>query len=633
MCGIVGKIHHDPGRPVDWSQIEQMAQSVGHRGPDDQGVWVEGNVGLGHRRLSIIDLSVNGRNPMCNEDGSTWIVFNGEVYNFQELRRELEGRGHRFKSRTDTEVVLHGYEEWGAECVQRFRGMFAFAIWNSETRELLLARDRLGVKPLFYSMTGNGLLFGSELKAILASGEVETTPDFGSIHQFLLWQCIPSPRTCFEQIKKLPPACVLRYREGAEPEVRRYWRPDYGQPFEADEEKLTEQVRRVVQEATERRLIADVPIGIFLSGGIDSACVLASARRAMAGPIDTFSVGFGSEAFDESSYARLLALHFDTRHHEIRITPDAIELLPRMASLFDEPFADSSAIPTYYLCKYTSEFVKVALSGDGGDEAFGGYQRYLALKGFRFLSRFPMSRWLPLLHPLFPHRAVGRSQQRYIRDLLGITTLDSREQYRAIFLGLMNEERWKPIYSQSFRELLNGTGAGTFLFGWDECSAPDDVTRAMAGDTLSYIPEDLNVKVDISSMACGLEVRSPFLDHSLVEFSARIPSSLKIRGLKQKYILKKAFRDELPTEILRRKKAGFAVPISEWFRKELKDYTRDVLLSPDAQIAEIFSTKKVQLILEEHASGARNWHAQIWPMLVLENWFQAQTSRVQCYVA
>jgi asparagine synthase (glutamine-hydrolysing) len=629
MCGIVGKIHFDRHLPVDREEIEKMAEAVLHRGPDDHGAWVQNNVGLAHRRLSIIDLSSSGRNPMCNEDGTVWIVFNGEIYNFQELRPLLEARGHRFRSHTDTEVILHSYEEFGDDCVRHFRGMFAFALWDCRKRRLLLARDRLGVKPLFYTATSRGLLFGSELKAILSSGDVDPLPDPTSIHQFLLWQCIHSPRTGFQGIHKLQPASVLIWQEGGVLEVKKYWQLDYSQPWTAPAPELTEHVRSLIDEATRIRLVADVPLGLFLSGGIDSACVLAAARKSVPGKIKTFSVAFGHQDFDESPYSRQLAKHFDTDHHELQVTPDALQLLPRMAKFFDEPFADSSAIPTYYLCNYTSQHVTVALSGDGGDEAFGGYDRYLALKGLQALARVPGSRLLPYLRGILPNRPTGRSKSRYLHELLKVLHYDAREQYRIIFLGMMEADRWTATYSQDFRRLVNGAGEGDFLYGWDTPSVPDYLTRAMAADTMSYIPEDLNVKVDICSMACSLEVRSPFLDHKLVEFCARIPSTHKIHGTTQKHILKHAFRTELPKEIIQRGKAGFAVPISAWFRGELKEFARDTLLSAHSHTGDVFDREKVRMMLEEHASGKRNWHSQLWRVLILENWFQAQAARAR----
>ena len=628
MCGIVGKIHFDPEHPVDPRQIRTMADSLLHRGPDDDGIWTEQNVGLGHRRLSIIDLSPSGRNPMCNEDETVWIVFNGEIYNFQELRPRLEAAGHQFRSRTDTEVILHLYEELGPMCVKELRGMFAFAIWDRRIQRLLLARDRMGVKPLHYALTSFGLLFGSEIKAVLASGEIDPEPDLASLHQFLLWQCIPSPRTGFHGIQKLPPASVLTWQAGGEICIQKYWELDYREPMAAKASVLSKQVRNLVQEATRLRLTADVPVGLFLSGGIDSACVLAATRQETSDRIRTFSVTFGDQKYDESQYARLLATRFETEHHEFRVTPNVMDLLPEMAALFDEPFADESAIPTYYLAKLTSEHVKVALSGDGGDEAFAGYQRYLALKVLGWLLRVPGGAQLSALRKLLPYSSTSRSKLRYAKELLSLVGRAPAQQYRAMFLGMLDEERWIACYTDSFRDSVEKNAeTGSFLQGWNLPSMPDDLARATASDSLGYIPECLNVKVDIASMACGLEVRSPFLDHKLVEFCAQVPSGLKIRNTKQKYILKRAFRDELPLEILEREKTGFGLPLAEWLRHDLRALSRDTLLSPDSCISSLLRTEKVRMMLDEHAARQRNWQVQIWRLLVLESWMQANSTR------
>jgi asparagine synthase (glutamine-hydrolysing) len=630
MCGIVGKIHSDPERPVDPRQIRAMADSVRHRGPDDDGIWTDGNVGLGHRRLSIIDLSPSGRNPMCNEDETIWIVFNGEIYNFRELRPSLEAAGHRFKSRTDTEVILHLYEELGPMCVKELRGMFAFAIWDRRSQTLMLARDRLGVKPLHYALTPSGLLFGSEIKAVLSSGEIDPVPDLTSLHQFLLWQCIPSPRTGFRGIQKLPPASVLTWQPGGEICIQKYWDLDCRQPIHAEANVVSEQIRGLVQEATRMRLIADVPVGLFLSGGIDSACVLAAARQANSGKIQTFSVTFADQKFDESQYARLLAERFETEHHEFHVTPNVMELLPEMAALFDEPFADAAAIPTYYLAKFTSEHVKVALSGDGGDEAFAGYQRYLALKVLGWLSRVPGGAKLSALRALLPYNSTERSKLRYVRELLSIVGRAPAQQYRAMLLGMLEEEQWTACYTDGFRECIESdTEAESFLQGWSLPSMPDDLARATASDTLGYIPECLNVKVDMASMACGLEVRSPFLDHKLVEFCARVSSGLKIRKTEQKYILKQAFQDELPTEILHRGKAGFGLPLAEWLRHDLRALAEDTLLSTNSCVSGLLRTEKIRMMLDEHAAGKRNWHVQVWRLLVLESWMKANSARAR----
>ena len=458
MCGIVGKVHFDSAHNVDPRQIRAMADSVRHRGPDDDGIWTDRNVGLGHRRLAIIDLSDSGRNPMCNEDETVWIVFNGEIYNYQELRPGLESAGHKFRSKTDTEVILHLYEELGPMCVHELRGMFAFAIWDCRTQRLLLARDRMGVKPLCFAPTSFGLLFGSEIKAILSSGEIAPEPDLQSLHEFLLWQCIPSPRTGFRGIQKLPPSSILTWQAGEGIRIQKYWdlnspSLDRQQPMPAKKRAaLSEQVRDLVQEATCLRMNADVPIGLFLSGGVDSGCVLAAARKEIPGTIRTFSVTFGDRKYDESRYARLLSERFETEHHEFRVTPNVVELLPEMASLFDEPFADESAIPTFYLAKLTREHVKVALSGDGGDEAFGGYQRYLALKILGWLSKVPGAARLSALRKLLPYDSTSRSKLRYGKELLSLVGRPSAQQYRSMFLGMLDEERWSAGYTDSFQE-------------------------------------------------------------------------------------------------------------------------------------------------------------------------------------
>ena len=627
MCGIVGKVYFDPERSVDPRQIRGMADSVRHRGPDDDGIWTEKNVGLGHRRLSIIDLSPSGRNPMCNEDETVWIVFNGEIYNFRELRPGLEAAGHRFKSRTDTEVILHLYEELGPMCVKELRGMFAFAIWDRRSQTLMLARDRLGVKPLHYARTPSGLIFGSEIKAVLSSGEIDPAPDLTSLHQFLLWQCVPSPRTGFRQIQKLPPASVLTWHAGGEICIQKYWDLDYRQAIHTKANVVSEQIHSLVQEATRIRLVADVPVGLFLSGGIDSACVLAAARQANSGKIQTFSVTFADQKFDESQYARLLAERFETEHHEFHVTPDVMELLPDMATMFDEPFADAAAIPTYYLAKLTSEHVKVALSGDGGDEAFAGYQRYLALQGLGWLSRVPGGAKLSALRVL-PYNSASGSRLRYARELLPLVGRAPAQQYRAMLLGMIDEEEWIACYTDGFRECVEGsTERESFLQGWSLPSMPDDLARATASDTLGYIPECLNVKVDMASMACGLEVRSPFLDHKLVEFCARVSSGLKIRRTEQKYILKQAFQDELPTEILKRGKRGFGLPLAQWLRRDLRALARDTLLSPNNCISGLLREEKIRMMLDEHAAGKRNWHVQVWRLLVLEGWMKANSAR------
>jgi asparagine synthase (glutamine-hydrolysing) len=564
---------------------------------------------------------------MCNEDGTIWIVFNGEIYNFLELRPDLERKGHQFQSNTDTEVILHLYEEYGPACVQQLRGMFAFALWDSLKGQLLLVRDRLGVKPLHYAITAEGLLFGSEIKAIMASGEADLAMDEEAIHQYMLWQCIPSPRTAFRGIRKLPPASMLTWRSGAGVRVERYWQLDCSPTTAREEAQVVAELRQLVFEATKMRLIADVPLGLFLSGGIDSSVVLAAMRRVSSGKIKTFSVTFRHKSFDESQYARALAQQFETEHHEFEVTPQALECVQQMPAMFDEPFADVAAIPTYYLSKLTRDHVTVALSGDGGDENFGGYDRYYAMKVLGAISRIPGHRAFCAAASLLPYSSAERSKLRYAKELLRLVGVDARARYKQMLLGMFSEESLRALYRDDFRTgLKNSDGGESFMAGWETPGAADDLARAMACDITSYIPECLNPKVDIASMAASLEVRSPFLDHKLVEFSARIPSALKINGRQQKYILKRAFHSELPAYILNRRKAGFAMPLAEWFRGELRPVAFDALLSTRSAIGSVFDLGRVRCMLEEHASGRHNWHVQLWRLLILEFWFQARNS-------
>lgn len=625
MCGIAGRINFDSSHRVDPGQLLAMARALSHRGPDDEGVYVDGNVGLSHRRLSIIDLSPQGRNPMCNEDGTIWIVFNGEIYNFRDLRPALEARGHRFRSRTDTEVVVHLYEEYGDSFVDRLRGMFALAIWDSRRQRVVLLRDRLGVKPLHYVLSSGHLMFASETKALLRTGEVQLTIDPNAINDFLIWQCIPSPRTAYQEIRKLPPASMLIWeRTNNTIEVRQYWHLRLA-PSTGSSDTIALQVREHVQEATALRMVADVPVGVFLSGGLDSACVLASMRKAHTGDISTFSISFADDRFDESAYARTLAEFFKTKHTEFRISHQAVESLPELTRIFDEPFGDIAALPTLYLSRLAREHVTVALSGDGGDENFGGYTRYLALKYLSRINRVPGTATLARLSQHFPYDSNERSTLRHIRETLALLGKDCRAQYSALLTGGFGREQWTELYAPDFRDTL-AAGSKGLLAGWDTPGASDVLSRAMAADITSYIPECLNVKTDLATMASGLELRSPFLDYKLIEFAATIPSNLKLRGNRQKYILRKAFAHELPPPILSRAKAGFSLPIATWLRRELRDMVHDLLLKPNTVVADVVRREVIAQMLAEHIARKRNWHNQLWRLLVLESWFEARKS-------
>ena len=623
MCGIGGKLYFDPARAVEYRVLERMNAVQAHRGPDDSGIYCEGAVGLAHRRLSIIDLSPAGHQPMANEDGTVWIVFNGEIYNFQTLRSRLAGGGHCFRSHTDTEVLLHLYEEQGVGCLELLRGMFAFAIWDAPRRLLFLARDRLGKKPLCYQQDAEAFRFASEAKAILQDSAVEARPDPAGISQYLTYGYVPSPGSAFQGMRKLPPAHYLLCRDG-KVEVVRYWRLRRGQKLERPEGEWCQEIVTRLEEAVRLRLISDVPLGAFLSGGIDSSAVVAMMSHASSKPVKTFSIGFEEPEYDELHYARLVAERFGTEHHELVVRPDAAAVLPKLAWHYDEPFGDSSAVPTYYVAQMTRRYVTVALNGDAGDENFGGYDRYVANLLAASFDRWPGAelfrhaiRWGLYLWPLSSRRTSLLSRGRRFLD--GLTEVPERRYARWFchFYG----ERKDDLLSPEFRASLNGADAlDLLLTAYRESDAPDFVDATLGVDAALYLPDDLLVKVDIASMAHSLEARSPFLDHEFMEFAATIPSDLKVRGRTKKYILKRALGDLLPEAILHRPKMGFGVPIDHWLRHELRDLAYDTLLGPRCLGRGYFRPETVQRLLDEHVRRRRNWHYLLWTLLMLELW-------------
>jgi asparagine synthase (glutamine-hydrolysing) len=623
MCGIAGKLYRDSTRAVEPEVLERMGAVLAHRGPDDAGCFRQGSVGLVHRRLSIIDLSPAGHQPMANEDESCWIVFNGEIYNFQALREDLVRRGHRFRSGTDTEVVLHLYEEQGDGCVEALRGMFAFAIWDARRRQLLLARDRLGKKPLAYQWDGEAFRFASEVKAIFQDPALTPRPDAAALSRYLTFGYVPGPDSAFQGIRHLPPAHVLLWRDGRA-ELRRYWRlrraPRRGRP----EAAWCEELLARLEEAVRIRLVSEVPLGAFLSGGIDSSAVVAMMCRA-AGRVQTFSIGFGEAEYDELRYARLVAERFGTAHHELRVRPDAAAILPALAWHYDEPFADSSAVPTYYVARLTRRHVTVALNGDGGDESFGGYERYAALRLAAALDRYAGGAAargaLRAGLALWPRRGRrGGLLARSRRFLEGAAEEPGRRygRWMAQFLGAEKTRLCTPEF------LAAAGGAGDdldpILAAFREDGAADPVDAAMAADVALYLPDDLLVKADIASMANSLEARSPFLDHPLMEFAATLPADLEVRGRATKLLLKRALRDLLPAPVLERPKRGFGVPIDHWLRGEMRALVRETLLSAQAVGRGYLRRDAVERLLDEHGRGAANWHPQLWTLLMLELW-------------
>ena len=621
MCGICGRINLD-GTSVDRGLLQRMTDVLAHRGPDDEGLYLSGHVGLGHRRLSIIDLSASGHQPMPNEDGTIWIVYNGEIYNFADLRTDLISRGHQFRSGSDTETILHLYEEYGSECLHHLRGMFAFALWDERDRSLFLARDRVGKKPLYYWHTPEVFAFGSEIKAILQCPDYEASPDLTAIHHYLTYQDVPSPWTAFKGIRKLPPSHYLIVKEG-KIEIKRYWRLSYFPKHNLKEKDLKVEIIERLKEAVKIRLISDVPLGAFLSGGVDSSAVVALMATMTSRPVKTFSIGFREEKYNELRFARMIADRFGTDHTEFIVEPNAVEILPKLVWHYNEPFADSSAIPTYYVSKLAREQVTVILNGDGGDENFAGYGRYTANEISKEMHRyFPASiaRLLLLFIMRLPH---GSDPTNFLWRLKRFLQEYSKspEMMNAHWLCHFSTGMKSDLYSPDFYARHAADDSFDLLLEkYRDADAESFLDKTLYADVMMYLPDDLLVKVDVASMANSLEARSPFLDHEFMEFVASIPSGLKLKGRETKYILKETLKGILPDEVLYREKMGFGVPIDHWFRNELKNMAYDVILSERAIARGYFKKEAINKILDEHTSGKWNWQNHIWNLLMLELW-------------
>jgi asparagine synthase (glutamine-hydrolysing) len=595
-----------------------MCQTIVHRGPDDEGIYARGPVGLGMRRLSIIDLA-GGKQPIHNEDRSVWVVFNGEIYNFPELRGELQGRGHQFYTHSDTEVIVHLYEEMGADCVKKLRGMFAIALYDEKKHSLLLARDRLGKKPLHYALHQGKLLFGSEIKTILALHPELAEVDHEGLLQYFYFGYIPDPHTAFQRIRKLPAGHLMEFRDD-EIKIRQYWDvPEYGtHPAISEEECLVELERRL-EEAVRIRLISDVPLGALLSGGVDSSIIVALMARTSAKPVKTFSIGFRAEQFNESEYARMVAERFGTEHHDLILEPDLEETLTYLSGMMEEPFGDSSMLPTYYVCRMARRQVTVALSGDGGDELFAGYDRYLvAMERPKF---DPLQRWLG---PLYRDRIHGLIPAgMYGKNLAWNASLNDRDRYLdgISFLPVLHRERdlFTPEFLASAKRLQDPLLEWQRLY--DGAPAQDRLSRLLYLDTKTYLNSDILTKVDRMSMATSLEVRVPMLDHEVVEWVTSLPVEWKFRAGVRKHILKKlAERLGIPPALLHRKKQGFQLPLVEWMRNEVKSKFWGILLEPRTLERGYFKPDAVRALIDEHVRGRRNRSGMLWRMLVLELW-------------
>jgi asparagine synthase (glutamine-hydrolysing) len=622
MCGIAGVLFADPQRPADAAALKAMGDSIAHRGPDGEGYWQEPGVGLVHRRLSIIDLA-GGAQPIGNEDGSVQVVFNGEIYNYRELRMGLEARGHRFRTQSDTEVLVHLYEDEGERLVERLRGMFAFALWDRNERRLLLARDRVGIKPLYVYRDVEKLLFGSELKAILAHPGVSRALDVAALEDYLAFGVVPAPRSIFERIEKLPAAHVLTTRAGDWRSPRRYWKlrlePDHG-PSPAE---WQEAVRAKVDEAVRLHLIADVPVGAFLSGGLDSSAVVATCGQVAAEPVQTFSIGFQEESHSELPYARRVAEQFGTRHAEEVVTPDAVGLVDELTRYYDEPFADPSAVPTFLVARLARRGVKVALSGDGGDEAFGGYARYA-----HDLKEASLRRWLPSWFRRLALVPAGRAWPkadwlpRPLRAKTLLTNLgrDAGGAY-ANTLTLCRPPLRRQLLAPDLARSLNGHDPERTIREGHATALPDDALGGMiAADVAMLLPDDFLVKVDRASMAHGLEVRPPLLDHELLELAARIPSRWKVHNGETKWVFKQAYRDRLPAEVTERRKQGFEMPIDAWLRGPLRDCFESAVLDPRARAGALIDQAAARSVYRAHVRGTGRHGAVLWSLLTLARW-------------
>jgi asparagine synthase (glutamine-hydrolysing) len=632
MCGIAGFVQFDARleRVEALDRLGRMATVLKHRGPDDRGVWTDNVCGLAHARLAVIDITSTGHQPMTTADGRYWVVFNGEIYNFQSLRAELEARGTTFRSHSDTEVLLEGYRAWGDRVIDRLRGMFAFALWDAQRERLLLARDRLGKKPLFWARIGNALVFGSELKALVAWPGLDRSIDHAAVHQYLTYQYIPAPRTIFTAARKLPAAHkmvverVNRAWRVNEPE--RYWRlplPSRRSPARYDPIEAQARLIALLKESVRLRMISDVPLGAFLSGGVDSSAVVAMMAELSSAPVKTFSIGSPHAEYDETRYARMVAQRYGTDHHELILEPKAAEILPRLVWHYNEPYSDASMIPTYCVSELARRHVTVALNGDGGDEAFVGYPRYDTVRALAEFDHVPAALAPTLARALKALRGIVGSKRATRFDTLA-RRLDARavkdSQRYAFTIVSMGDDHKPAAYGPAMRSYLP-TSALDLLDPYF-AEAPDFVSGANWADTHVYLPDDLLVKVDIASMAVSLEARSPLLDHELMEWAFSLPADARAPNGVAKGLFKKAMEPLLPHELLYRPKMGFGCPIDHWLRADLREMAHDLLLSDRAAARGIVNRDYVALLLKEHMSGPNSHHTRLFALLNMELWFR-----------
>ena len=629
MCGICGILNIDGDRKIDSDQLKKMTQVIIHRGPDDVGYYIKDDIGLGVRRLSIIDLTT-GHQPISNEDKSVWIVLNGEIYNFLELKDNLIKKGHRFRTKTDTETIVHLYEEYGTECVKHLRGMFCFAIWDDKRKRLVLARDRIGIKPLYYSICQGQLIFGSEIKCILQHPRFERIIDLDGLKDYFTFLYVPAPKTIFSGIFKLLPGHIL-VQENKKSTIKRYWQVRYETSLKRSEDYFVEGFLEKLKEAVRMHLISDVPLGAFLSGGIDSSSVVALMSQVATEPVMTFSVGYPDENkyFDERREAKKVAEKFETQHHEFVIRPDLVDILPKCITYFDEPFADSSFIPNYYISQLTREKVKVALSGLGGDELSAGYVRYLGVILAKYYNKLPSSLKLMIkgLINFLPETSGDNPVISRAKRFVKGAALPAQHSYLE-YISAFNQEDLNNLLSGEVRKETEKYNPQERFFSYFSQAESDDMLNKMLFlDSKTYLPDDLLTLTDKMSMAHSLEVRVPFLDHQLIEFLATVPPRLKIKNLQKKYIHKKAVSKILPKEILQKKKKGFSLPLGSWFRKELRGFVQEVLTQDGIKKTGLFNQKYINQILQEHLSYKADHESKIIALLVFIIWYDMYMTR------
>jgi asparagine synthase (glutamine-hydrolysing) len=626
MCGIAGFVESSAvaapfGLDTSRALVHRMCDVIRHRGPDDEGVWVDDGVALGMRRLSIIDLST-GHQPIHNEDRSVWIVFNGEIYNFKELRRDLEAAGHLFYTSTDTEVIVHAYEQWGAVAISRLRGMFGLAIWDTRARTLVVARDRIGIKPMHYANLNGRFYFGSELKSLLQAPDLPRDLDMDAVDHYLSFLYTPRDGSIFESIRKLPPGHLLTWKHDRMA-IEPYWQLPVNEAYRGSEADAVHQLRGVLTDAVRSHLASDVPLGAFLSGGIDSSLVVALMAETSSARVQTFSIGFNEPAFDELEHARRVARHFGTDHHELVVQPDAIGILDQLVSHFDEPFADSSAIPTWYVSEMARRHVTVVLSGDGGDELFGGYDRYLPHPRVATFDRYSpraLRRVAAMAAARLPHGVRGKNFLRHVGH-------DDRGRYLDAIRFFGTDEKPALLTMDARRRMREPDAEHRLARHFERYSHLPWPSQMMRFDTDTYLPEDVLTKVDRMSMAHSIESRVPLLDNEVVAFASTLPASLKIRAGRRKHILKEVAATLLPREVLDRRKQGFGVPLDLWFRGNLRELFSDTLLSSACLQRGYFQPAFVRRIVHEHVSGKRDHSLRLWQLVVFERWHQQYADR------